>query len=567
VVSLENGQAVEGKLTFSAAAIHVEGSSASDIKLTDVLEADFNDAPFHLQYFQSDGDSGNQLPAGWTAKAIGPADPAEAASYTAGTLTITGGGSGFGEPHPDHCFFAGMPWKGDGEWTAHLKELGPEGTPAQVGISLRKGLEEDSGGNSMLFPGDVPAWVRGTRVGNSVDTAFITDGKWDVNLQEPIYSDASWVGLMVNSRQEKATARAVIDHITFTPGPAQPGTVPPGVLLKSGSFLSGIKILSEPDFFLSGTDGGLTIDNKRISLKTGQIAAVVYHPVTQDELASSEGQQGLILKNGDFLASDVQLIQGGMAQMTSLALGQVGYYPDRIRACIANPVASLPSDYEVRLTDGSTIRAKNLSVTDGRMEIQEISGLSINVAVSEVAQVRAGLLRVQPLIALPWKVRDAAATPPAKPEVAATPSPVAPLATDADAAAAAKADALKADAANFAITTKPGVVTWAGPNQEEIMVVPAGTTLDFPMKGKFRSLSMRVALAPGLPGNAEAKLRILADGKEIKSVAAIKEGGAPSLINVMIQDPKLITFEVESATPGARMLTIDPVAVRTSGSR
>jgi hypothetical protein len=121
VVSLENGQAVEGKLTFSAAAIHVEGSSASDIKLTDVLEADFNDAPFHLQYFQSDGDSGNQLPAGWTAKAIGPADPAEAASYTAGTLTITGGGSGFGEPHPDHCFFAGMPWKGDGEWTAHLK--------------------------------------------------------------------------------------------------------------------------------------------------------------------------------------------------------------------------------------------------------------------------------------------------------------------------------------------------------------------------------------------------------------------------------------------------------------
>ena len=39
------------------------------------------------------------------------------ASFKNGVLTVTGDGVNL-ESHPDHYYFAGMPWSGDGQWLA-----------------------------------------------------------------------------------------------------------------------------------------------------------------------------------------------------------------------------------------------------------------------------------------------------------------------------------------------------------------------------------------------------------------------------------------------------------------
>lgn len=551
VSTMAGGPEVEGKLTLMGASLHVEGSSAHDIDLSDVLAADFSDVPFHLQYFQSEGDNANQLPPDWKTKAIGPPSATGSASYAAGTLTMTAEGfSPIGIA--DEYFFAGMPWNGDGQWTAYLKDLAPPLSPTQPSVTeavmiLRSGL---NAGDPMLgvgvtgdgsetmhygasykgFRGDFPTWVRLTRCGKSLETALSKDAKvWNVISQDATaIPSQAWVGLMVNGRVAKGKGSAVIDQISFIPGSAQPEMVPPGFLLTSGSFLAG------NTFHVSSTDAGITHDDKDIPLKTEQLAAAVYHPITMTQLAALSAPQGVIMKNGDFLESSIENVGardgGGMVQMISLSLGVVAYYTDLIRACVANPLHEMASDYEVRLHDGSIIRAKNFGLTNGQVVIQEINGISIPVDPSEIAQVRAGLTRVQPLISLPWKV----------PEISKA----------------------KTTAEPAAGVSNLDVQAWGGPNQEQILVVPAGASLEFPFKDKFSSLVMGLAVAPGSPANAEATLRIMVGGKVVSHSQSFKAGDAPRSIRVDVADPRSVVLAVDSVQPGARLLLIDPIAVR-----
>ncbi|MCE0522469.1 MAG: NPCBM/NEW2 domain-containing protein, partial [Methylacidiphilales bacterium] len=280
--------------------------------------------------------------------------------------------------------------------------------------------------------------------------------------------------------------------------------------------------------------------------------------------------QGLLMKSGDFIESDIQGAGGqgggGMAQMSSIALGQVNYFSDTVRAIIANPVLELPSDYEIRLNDGSIIRAKSFGLANGQLTIQEISGIAIMVDPSEIAQLRAGLTRVQPLITLPWKilgVPTAKAAGETKPP-AAPPSQTAASTNEPPAvpppAAAKPAAVVAADLPN------PNVMTWAGPNQEQILVIPAGTSIEFPLKGKFRELAMRLAVAPGASPNAQATLRVLVNGKEVARTPEFTAGEQPRSMHLTVTDPKSVTLAVDSAQAGTRLLLIDPVAVRALAS-
>jgi hypothetical protein len=168
--------------------------------------------------------------------------------------------------------------------------------------------------------------------------------------------------------------------------------------------------------------------------------------------------------------------------------------------------------------------------------------------------VRAGLTKVQPLIDLPWKATSLLATqaPPPKP----SPSPAAT--TNAPAPNAAP------PAANAAVPadTTPDVQSWAGPNQEQILVVPSGTAVEFPLAGKFTTLALRIGIAPGVPPNAQVSVRILADGREIGRTPPFKAAGQPAFVELNLLSPKKVTFVADSNFAEAKTLLIDPVAIR-----
>jgi len=583
VATLRDNPEASGKLTLNPSAIHVEGTTPADIDLTDVLAADFAETPFHFEYFSSAGDTASQAPDGWRGTQIGKASIAGSFSYANGTFTLKGEGEAL-ESKEDQCYFAGRPWTGNGEWTARL--LAPEGTPpggtdTEGGLMLRESFDPSSvmfgigltglaerPGQDQAFgwtclrrkTGDVPdlgglgsyfpVWFRLTRNGASVGASLSNDGKeWNVIDQDVVkMAEDTWIGLFLAKSGAKPFP-VTMDHVSFSPPPCQTQVLPPGVLLRSGSFLAGyfnplIIDLTQPD--ADGNFIRIFQNEKPVSIPPSKIAAIIMQPAKRSEIAAKSSQTGLIMKNGDATGIDSGGISGYGVNVSSVALGIVTYNRNEVRACVLHPMHAQSSDYEVRLKDGSSIRATGVSVDNGQIVINEISGITVEAAPEEIAQFRAGPAQVQTLLELPWHMTPPA-TAPANPDPATNAAPT-PTAT------------------NPAPNSTPSVQCWQGNNQEQIMVAPEGTSVEFPVPGRFRALALRVALSPDSPPKAEAILRILADGKELLHSPVIVAGNQPRFVEFPLQYPETVTLEVNSFFPGTKVLLIDPVAIKENAA-
>jgi hypothetical protein len=195
------------------------------------------------------------------------------------------------------------------------------------------------------------------------------------------------------------------------------------------------------------------------------------------------------------------------------------------------------------------VYAGSFQIRNESMLIEEASGVNITISQKEIAQVRAGPVVAQSLAELDWK-----AVLPA----AAAPVPNAPATNSA-------AANVPPPPANPVPEEPASPNCWKGPNQEEIIEAATGTTLNFPLTGKFSAVCARIALSPDSPPNVQATVRVLADGREIGRTPPFGAGDAPRLMRATVQNPKTVTFEVDSLYAGPKVLFIDPVAIRDHG--
>jgi hypothetical protein len=331
----------------------------------------------------------------------------------------------------------------------------------------------------------------------------------------------------------------VLDQVSFTPTPSFAQVLPPGVLLRSGSFLVGTFVHLSFDAANPDAAGDFLRNGKSMTIARSKIAAVTMLPISRSQIAQMGSHVGLLMKNGDVMDGDFDFINGSDVSITSVLLGISNYRRSEVRGCFLHALQAQPASYEIRLTDGSIVNANAVSnFKNGVMTIEEASGVSVPVSLDEVAQFRAGTSQAQSLSELAWK----ATPPPAAPAGNATP------ATNA------------APVANAA--PEPSVECWEGPNQKQVMLVPAGMTVDFPLPGKFRAMCAWIAMSPDSPPNSQATIRVLADGKEIGRTPPFKAGEQPRLLRVTMQDPKTVTIGADSIYVGPKVLIIDPVALR-----
>ncbi|MDD5262658.1 MAG: NPCBM/NEW2 domain-containing protein [Methylacidiphilales bacterium] len=578
LISLTDSFETSGKISVKGDLIQAEGGSSSQrTKFDEVLQANFDDADFHLDYFSS-RENPARLPSNWQGQDIGHAEAPGSFTYADGTLTINGNGADIAGAS-DNCYFIGQPWAEDGgQWTAHIKERSDEVNC--IGLMLRGSFDPDSPACSFSAEGDhgfrdirgkpgsglgsydgrfvmsVPGWIRLTRFGGYPIAGYpllietSNDGKtWDFIEKIQTLQDNKKIflntlaGLVVTGpgKSKKVTGKAVVDQILFTPPPAQPEVVLPGVLLRSGTFLAG------RFNGLDASKGEFNRKDKPVSMTADQVCAAIWVPVTRRQIAAVMSQPGLIMKNEDFMVSDLVSLDGGGVRVNSLVLGPIEYNTGDsiIRAFVLHPLQLTSSDYEIRLKDGSIIRAKGLEEgKDKIITIKEVSGIDVNIAADEIAQFRAGPAKVQNLIDLPWTV----------PTQPAAPKPAIP----AKAASAAN----PATAANPIPDPSQPVQCWEGDNQEQIMAAAPGTILNFPLPGKFRALAMRVAFSSNAPPNAQASIRVLADGRDINRTSSIKAGDQPQFVEVSITGSRTISLVLSSFPPDTRLLLIDPVAIR-----
>ena len=571
VISLTDNAETTGKVTLQSGSVKVEGDATPvEVPLENVLEADFSDAPFHLNYFSSRLNAG-QLPPEWKGQDIGSPPVPGRSTYTDGALTVTSSGVDLQrKENQDGFFFIGRSWRGDGQFTARLRGISPPDTVAMAGPMIRDNLDPLAvmygmglhNGGSGLFMGrnttgdhtgwngfqvELPTWFRLSWTGTNIDCSTSTDVKtWELINETALKTVGDhWIGLYVDT-ENQTTATAVFDQLTLAPPAGEPVILPAGVLLTSGSFLAG------GVDFINPNEGSMTHSGTAFSLPPDKVAAVVADPVSARQIAEVSTKQGVILKNGDFLEGDLQNMQGSYVQINSIVLGPLTYYGDSVRTCVLHPVKPAPAAYEIRLKDGSILRASGMVSANGKIAIGEVSGITVTIGPDEIAQIRAGSAKVQDLIGTAWKVKSPGSSQPAA--IPATTSAT-------NAAATTPPPSAVTDANAVADLPPPATETWQGPNQEQILVAAAGSTIDFPVAGHFRALSLRLALSPDSPPNAQVSLHVLADGHDAGSVAPVKSGDAPRLLNLPLQDAKTLRFVVESSVPGGRLLIMDPVAI------
>ena len=111
---------------------------------------------------------------------------------------------------------------------------------------------------------------------------------------------------------------------------------------------------------------------------------------------------------------------------------------------------------------------------------------------------------------MPWKASAPAATP-----AAGTNPNAAPATTNAAPAANATPAAPPVPPAPPALDLTQPVACSTGPNQEQIMMAPTGTIVEFPLTDKFHALAVKIALSSDSPPHSSATILILANGREI----------------------------------------------------
>lgn len=591
VSTLDGNLATDGKLVLGAKAIQVQtGTSSEDVNLPDILEADFGDTPLQLDYFSSQ-DNLAQLPGSWKMQDIGHVDAPGSCAYKNGTFVFTHAGVEK-DKSDEQIFYAGQPWTGDGQWTVRVLDVKGPQERTEAGLMLRDTLDagaplfsigvtmetdfkahfrrEAQKGNEnrpIYTKLQFPVWLRLTRYGTSLAAAISSNGKdWETVSQAITKPTSSvLIGLYIANHKGKTPASAILDQASFTPRPYSGQVIPPGMLLVSGSVLA-TDFSFDSDPTKPETDGHLQWFDKYIPIPQKKISILAFHPIPRSQVDSIGSQVGIIMRNGDFMGGDLELVYRNNIRISSLLLGIVSYDNDDLLGCFYHPPQFQPSDYEVRLRDGSILRAKNLSLAKDKCTIEEISGLNLDVPADAIAQVRAGLTRAQPLIDLPWKSPQSAAAPAAAPNPASpaptTNAPPAPP-PDAQTAQAGTPPSPEALQAANPIPPQPPIVKgWGGNNQEQILVVPAGMSVDFPLPGKFRSVAMRVGFSPDTPSNATATLHILADGREVSVIPPFKAGDPPRFVQATLSSPRTLTIRVDSFEAKTRLLLIDPVAVR-----
>jgi hypothetical protein len=588
VITLTDGLETTGKLTLTPAAIQVETSpSPTQINLPDILEANFGETPFQSNYFSSSDNRGNQLPVAWKGQDIGMVRVPGFESYADGTLTLNGGGVAPLSKKKtsrvsDNLFFAGQTWVGDGQWTACLKEIDAQHPEASAGLMLRETLDPDSimlkmgttsQGNlalaartetgkpaqmqGMSISVNLPIWLRLTRYGTSISVATSSDGtEWDPILQKSLkIADNPLVGLFVDSHKDNALAKAVFDQVSLTPMPSSAQILPPGVLLQSGSFLAGGFEHLTFDPANPDAAGNFLRNGKSVAIPRSKIAAVTMLPTARSQIAEMSSHVGLLMKNGDAMDGDFDSIDENGVRISSVLLGITTYNQSEVSACLLHPLQEQPASYEVRLRDGSIVYASGIDRKNDDLVIEEVSGVNVTVSPDEIAQFRAGSSEVQSLALLDWKALP-------HPSSSAPPS-VNPAAAVLNTNFAATTN--PAPAAIPAPEQAPPVQNWEGPNQEQMMMVPVGTTLEFPLTGKFHAMGAWIALSPDSPPNSNLTIRVLADGREIARTPSFKAGDQPRFMEVTLQDPKTVTLEADSVFADAKVLLIDPVAIRDLG--
>jgi hypothetical protein len=329
-----------------------------------------------------------------------------------------------------------------------------------------------------------------------------------------------------NGPQQRVDLTNVL-HASFSD---QSRSLTRGVLLTSGEAIAADAITRlDDDGARLVRPGGIAV-----AIANTDLAAVFFRPVTADMLKHiPSGHTGAILDNGDFFEGDPSGFDGNHLKISSVLFGfQVYDVTHQARAVILQDATTPDADKIVRLTDGSVLLAKTISIADNRLTIDDARLGSVTVGSQNVLDITTGGNAFDPLTHLPPSNIDG--------------SPTA-YATD--------------NTTTGAPLTLLGVTAAHGIGQRP------GVSLTWNVAGKYKSVIAKAGVPLGLVPMQRIQFVVLTDGKEVFRSPPRSSIDDPTPIGVDLTDVKSLTFRIDAPdplAPGAAGLWADPILIRAN---
>jgi len=159
-----------------------------------------------------------------------------------------------------------------------------------------------------------------------------------------------------------------------------------GVVLRDGTFIAcGVTSASESavHFSIAG--------RAEVSVLNTRVARILLRPPRQPlPFHITTGRTGVFLRNGDFSESEFRGIEHGGLSMSSVLFGLRKYWIEGgdALAVVLNDCAPASAQYEVRLLDGSVVRATEIAVANETLMAQEPLLGVLAFPVAEVCELR-----------------------------------------------------------------------------------------------------------------------------------------------------------------------------------
>ena len=322
----------------------------------------------------------------------------------------------------------------------------------------------------------------------------------------------------------------VVLRATLRDGAADQEMVMPGVVLRSGVRAAGP--------FGTISDPVVPVGRRELKVPGPEIAWVVYDPFPASDASKlPPGKVGALLPGGDFFEGKLRGIEGATVKLLSPIFGPRNFAPVRhdLLALVLHDVRVAPAQFEVRLTDGSLLHADALAVDKGALLLRGglLDGQKIDAP--DVAEIRAGAARFQPLATL-WPAR---VTPP--------PGVAADAALGVDAMIGGGTFTLPdRTLAHYLDAVIGGTPVWE---------VPAGMTV---VTGQF-------VVPPKVAPNYRLVFAVYADGRSVFRSSPMSISDPPQSFRVTLGAARAVALRVEPHFPSSATgsgIWIEPTLLR-----
>jgi hypothetical protein len=160
-----------------------------------------------------------------------------------------------------------------------------------------------------------------------------------------------------------------------------------GVLLRDGSFIAGIVTRADESAVRLSYAG-----KRDVPVLNSRIARIHLRP-SRDPLPyeTAQGRHGVFMKNGDFFESEFKRIEGNTLHVGSVLFGtkKFGIEGGDPLVVVLNDGTPGNSGFEVRLLDGSALRARKITATAEAITVEEPILGSFSIPTSELVEIRA----------------------------------------------------------------------------------------------------------------------------------------------------------------------------------